>query len=165
MLGLLNFDLETGEIRNGLYSMSSAGDGWYYKRRLVPFGEFFPVPDAVRKWMRLQSLPYYDMTPGDEHQAPLLAGGQRLGATICYEDAYGADQLAALAARDAARQCHEQRLVRRFLRAAPATADGALPRARSGALADARDEQRHHRRHRRPTAQSPPASPSSSPAS
>ena len=96
MLGLLNFDLQTGEIRNGLYSMSSAGDGWYYKRRLVPFGEFFPVPEAVRKWMRLQSLPYYDMTPGEEHQPLLEAGGERLAATICYEDAYGADQLAAL---------------------------------------------------------------------
>jgi len=96
MLGLLDFDLATGEIRNGLYSMGSEGDGWYYKRRLVPFGEFFPVPPAVRRWMRLQSLPYYDMTPGEEHQAPLRAGGQRLAATICYEDAYGADQLAAL---------------------------------------------------------------------
>ena len=95
MLGLLNFDLQTGEIRNGLYSMSSAGDGWYYKRRLVPFGEFFPVPEAVRNWMRLQSLPYYDMTPGEEHQPLLEAGGERLAATICYEDAYGADQLAA----------------------------------------------------------------------
>ncbi len=98
MLGLLDFDLATGEIRNGLYSMSAGGDGWYYKRRLVPFGEFFPVPEAVRKWMRLQSLPYYDMTPGDEYQEPLHAGGQRLAATICYEDAYGADQLAALPA-------------------------------------------------------------------
>jgi apolipoprotein N-acyltransferase len=96
MLGLLDFDLQTGEIRNGLFSMSSAGDGWYYKRRLVPFGEFFPVPEAVRKWMRLQSLPYYDMTPGEESQPPLQAGGERLAATICYEDAYGADQLAAL---------------------------------------------------------------------
>jgi apolipoprotein N-acyltransferase len=97
MLGLLNFDTKTGEIRNGLYAMSRDRDGWYYKRRLVPFGEYFPVPEAVREWMRLQSLPYYDMTPGAEQQALLEAGGQRLAATICYEDAYGADQLAALA--------------------------------------------------------------------
>jgi apolipoprotein N-acyltransferase len=96
MLGLLDFDLESGEIRNGLFAMSADGDAWYYKRRLVPFGEFFPVPAAVRQWMRLQSLPYYDMTPGAELQPPLRAGGQRLAATICYEDAYGADQLAAL---------------------------------------------------------------------
>jgi apolipoprotein N-acyltransferase len=98
MLGLLNFDTETGEVRNGLYAMSRDGDGWYYKRRLVPFGEYFPVPEAVRNWMRLQNLPYYDMTPGAEQQPLLEAGGQRLAATICYEDAYGADQLATLAA-------------------------------------------------------------------
>ena len=97
MLGLLNFDTRTGEIRNGLYAMSRDGDGWYYKRRLVPFGEYFPVPEAVRDWMRLQSLPYYDMTPGAEQQPLIEAGGERLAATICYEDAYGADQLAALA--------------------------------------------------------------------
>jgi apolipoprotein N-acyltransferase len=96
MIGLLRFDFDTSEIRNGLYSMSAEGDGWYYKRRLVPFGEFFPVPAFVRKWMRLMSLPYYDMTPGGDSQAPLSAGGQLLAATICYEDAYGADQLETL---------------------------------------------------------------------
>ncbi len=97
MIGLLRYDFDTGQIRNGLYAMSEAGDGWYYKRRLVPFGEFFPVPAVVRRWMRLMSLPYYDMTPGSDGQPPLAAGGERLAATICYEDAYGADQLAALA--------------------------------------------------------------------
>ncbi|MBX3702432.1 MAG: apolipoprotein N-acyltransferase [Steroidobacteraceae bacterium] len=97
MIGLLRFDFATGEISNGLFSMSAAGDGWYFKRRLVPFGEFFPVPDAVRRWMRLMSLPYYDMTPGADDQPALAAGGERLGATICYEDAYGSEQLAVLA--------------------------------------------------------------------
>jgi apolipoprotein N-acyltransferase len=97
LVGLLRFDFGSGEIRNGLLAMTETGDGWYYKRRLVPFGEFFPVPESVRRWMRLNSLPYYDMTPGAEHQQPLEAGGERLGATICYEDAYGAEQLAVLA--------------------------------------------------------------------
>ncbi|MGH8135517.1 MAG: apolipoprotein N-acyltransferase [Steroidobacteraceae bacterium] len=96
LIGLLRYDFETGVIRNGLLAMSATGDAWYYKRRLVPFGEFFPVPDFVRRWMRLMSLPYYDMTPGDEHQDPLPAAGQKLGATICYEDAYGSEQLAVL---------------------------------------------------------------------
>jgi apolipoprotein N-acyltransferase len=96
LLGLLDFDPETGVVRNGLYAMGAEGEGWYYKRRLVPFGEFFPVPASVRRWMRLQNLPYYDMTPGAEEQPPLAAGGEKLAATICYEDAYGAEQLAVL---------------------------------------------------------------------
>jgi apolipoprotein N-acyltransferase len=36
------------------------------------------------------------MSPGAERQPPLLAAGQKIGATICYEDAYGAEQLAVL---------------------------------------------------------------------
>ena len=47
MIGLLRFDFETAEIRNGLYSMSGAGDGWYFKRRLVPLSEFFPVQSRL----------------------------------------------------------------------------------------------------------------------
>jgi apolipoprotein N-acyltransferase len=43
------------------------------------------------------SLPYTDMTPGQPQQ-PLLdtRGGDRLAVAICYEDAYGAEQLYAL---------------------------------------------------------------------
>ncbi|MDZ7644844.1 MAG: apolipoprotein N-acyltransferase [Woeseiaceae bacterium] len=69
----------------------------YRKRHLVPFGEYFPVPDFIRNWMRLMSLPHSDLSPGAARQ-PLLvtAGGRRLAVAICYEDAYGAEQLYAL---------------------------------------------------------------------
>jgi len=96
LIGMLRYDFDNGRIYNGLLAMSGADSSWYYKRRLVPFGEFFPVPAVVRRWMRLMSLPYYDMSPGDERQPALAAGGLRLGATICYEDAYGSEQLAVL---------------------------------------------------------------------
>ena len=76
-----------------MLALSGEEAGWYYKRRLVPFGEFFPVPDFVRSWMRLMSLAYVDMTPGGERQPPLSAAGLKVGMTVCYEDAYGADQL------------------------------------------------------------------------
>jgi apolipoprotein N-acyltransferase len=49
--------------------------------------------------MRLMSLPYDDISPGAEHQPVLRAAGQKLGLTICYEDAYGSSQLGIL--RDA----------------------------------------------------------------
>ena len=95
-IGLLRYEPDTDQYRNGLLVMSESGGGWYYKRRLVPFGEFFPVPKFVRSWMRLMSLPYTDMTPGDEHQPVLHAAGEALGLTICYEDAYGSQQLQVL---------------------------------------------------------------------
>jgi apolipoprotein N-acyltransferase len=96
VMGLLHFDAEGRTYRNGLLALSDA-NYWYDKRRLVPFGEFFPVPQFVRNWMKLMSLPYTDFVPGAPSQPPLPAGGVLLGATICYEDAYGAEQLAVLA--------------------------------------------------------------------
>jgi apolipoprotein N-acyltransferase len=95
-IGLVNFSEQTHQYHNGILVMSDAGNGWYYKRHLVPFGEYFPVPGFVRSWMRLMSLPYDDITPGDEHQPVLSAAGQRLGLTICYEDAFGSQQLQTL---------------------------------------------------------------------
>jgi apolipoprotein N-acyltransferase len=74
---------------------------WYDKHHLVPFAEFFPVPHFVRSWLRLMSLPYSDFTPGAAEQPPLAAAHLQLGATICYEDAYGSSMLAVLRRADA----------------------------------------------------------------
>ena len=74
---------------------------WYDKSHLVPFAEFFPVPSFVRSWLRLMSLPYSDFTRGGDDQPPLLAGGLKLGTTVCYEDAYGSSMLAVLHTADA----------------------------------------------------------------
>lgn len=73
----------------------------YRKRHLVPFSEYFPVPDFVRERLRLMSLPHLSMTPGEPRQ-PLLEmpGGRKLAVVICYEDAYGAEQLYALPEAD-----------------------------------------------------------------
>ncbi|HET7202040.1 MAG TPA: apolipoprotein N-acyltransferase [Steroidobacteraceae bacterium] len=94
IMGLIRRDPATGSYYNSV-SAWTAGEPqqWYDKRRLVPFGEFFPVPQAVRDWLRLMNLPYSDFQPGSEQQSPLRAGHERLAPTVCYEDAYGAEQL------------------------------------------------------------------------
>jgi apolipoprotein N-acyltransferase len=92
-IGLVNYLPETKQYFNGIFAPGAAGDGWYYKRHLVPFGEYFPVPAFVRSWLRLMSLPYSDFTAGSSHQPVLSAAGQKLGLTICYEDAFGSQQL------------------------------------------------------------------------
>jgi apolipoprotein N-acyltransferase len=91
--GLLNHDPETDAYYNAM-AVLSREEQWYYKRRLVPFGEFFPVPEFVREWMRLMNLPYSDFESGSEQQPPLAVAGETLAPTICYEDAYGVEQLA-----------------------------------------------------------------------
>ncbi len=47
-IGLVDYRPATKQYFNGILVLSSAGDGWYYKRHLVPFGEYFPVPAFVR---------------------------------------------------------------------------------------------------------------------
>jgi apolipoprotein N-acyltransferase len=92
ILGILSFDFDLDQYHNSLLVLGSRVDV-YHKRHLVPFGEFFPVPDFVREWMRLMSLPYRDAAPGDRDQPPLEVDGLQLAPSICYEDAFGAEQL------------------------------------------------------------------------
>ncbi len=92
IVGILTYEEERDEYRNSLLALGKPA-GAYHKRHLVPFGEFFPVPAFVRGWMRMMNLPYSDIAPGSERQPPLLAGGVPLAPSICYEDAYGAEQL------------------------------------------------------------------------
>lgn len=91
-IGLVMYQPQTNQFRNGILVMNESGESWYYKRHLVPFGEYFPVPDFVRSWMRLISLPYSDFAPGDARQPTLSAAGQKLALTVCYEDAFGSEQ-------------------------------------------------------------------------
>ena len=97
LFGILERDLEQQRVYNSIVAIDGQRRQVYRKRHLVPFGEYFPVPDFVREWMRLMNLPYSDISPGDAVQ-PLIEtpGGQRLAVAICYEDAYGAEQLFAL---------------------------------------------------------------------
>ncbi len=95
--GILEAEVDrTGEL--SLYNSMILADGSsrqaYRKRHLVPFGEYFPVPSFIREWMKMRDLPHRDMAAGEDVQELLLArDGNRLAVAICYEDAYGAEQL------------------------------------------------------------------------
>ena len=97
IMGLVRREPGSDNYYNSIAAWSPQ-EQWYAKRRLVPFGEFFPVPATVRRWMRLMNLPYSDFAAGPDDQTPLEAAGQKLAPTICYEDAYGAEQLRLAAA-------------------------------------------------------------------
>ncbi len=91
---------KTGEAEffNSVLAMdrASPGVGWYDKHHLVPFTEFVPLPDFAREWLRLRNLPSESFTRGAAVQEPFEAGGQKIAASVCYEDAYGSTQLPAL---------------------------------------------------------------------
>ena len=91
VLGILKDDPDS-TFENSVIALNKTRST-YVKRHLVPFGEYFPVPAFIRRWMRLMSLPYTDAEPGDDGQPPIEAGAERLGVTICYEDVFGSEQL------------------------------------------------------------------------
>jgi apolipoprotein N-acyltransferase len=95
VLGQLRRDPRRDVYYNAVLAL---GDGpqWYAKRRLVPLAEFFPVPEFIRNWLQGMDLPYSGFEAGGDSQPALDAAGQKLGVTICYEDAYASDQLAVL---------------------------------------------------------------------
>ena len=85
------------KIYNSVVLLDGESRQVYRKRHLVPFGEYFPVPAQAREWMRMLSLPHSDLSPGSDVQPLLVAGnGAELATVICYEDAFGAEQLYAL---------------------------------------------------------------------
>lgn len=104
LLGILEYNADRSVdplIYNSVLLLGSDERQTYRKRHLVPFGEYFPVPASVREWMRMQNLPYSDLSAGSDKQALLLAAnGANLAIAVCYEDAFGAEQLYAFPGAD-----------------------------------------------------------------
>lgn len=91
-LGVLTYDDDSARYQNSLIGLG-LHNAEYHKRHLVPFGEYFPVPQFVRKWMRGAGLPNQDTLPGRYDQTPLPMGEYLLAPSICYEDSFGEEQL------------------------------------------------------------------------
>jgi len=95
VLGILKRDSENGAAQNAVVALTETPQ-FYIKRHLVPFGEYFPVPEFIREWFQSLGLPYTDVSAGSPDQPLLSVGGERAAVTICYEDVFGIEQLAAL---------------------------------------------------------------------
>jgi len=82
---------------NSVLALDKDDPAFYDKRHLVPFGEYFPVPQIVRDWLRLMNLPHLDFLPGAADQPPMQVAGEAVAVSICYEDAYPAQLRRAMA--------------------------------------------------------------------
>jgi apolipoprotein N-acyltransferase len=76
-----------GEFYNSVVNLGSAPRQVYDKTHLVPFGEF--VPPLFGWVMRLVAIPLSDFGRGRPEQPPFAIAGQRVAASVCYEDAFG----------------------------------------------------------------------------
>ena len=80
---------------NGLISIGSAEDR-YYKRHLVPFGEFLPFKSVLRPLIDWFEVPMSDFTRGGAERPLLTVGPHRVGVSICYEDIFAEEVRQAL---------------------------------------------------------------------
>ena len=72
---------------NGLISIGSAEDR-YYKRHLVPFGEYLPFKAQLRPLIDWFEVPMSDFSQGQAPQPLLQVGAHQVGVSICYEDVF-----------------------------------------------------------------------------
>lgn len=77
-------------IYNSMIALG-ANRGRYDKRHLVPFGEYFPIPDWLRPIMDVLGTPYSDFSSGGTARAPIEVNGHRVGVSICFEDVFGSE--------------------------------------------------------------------------
>lgn len=65
------------------------GEGTYYKRHLVPFGEYLPLKKWLHGLIGFFNIPMSDFIPGEMPQPNLRVLGLAVAPFICYEIAYG----------------------------------------------------------------------------
>ncbi len=90
LVGVLVRDQPEGPLYNAMLSLG-VDRGSYYKRHLLPFGEYFPAPKFLLDVGSILGLQYSDFSSGPRDQAPLRLGTEVLGLSICFEDVFGRD--------------------------------------------------------------------------
>ncbi|MBI3146021.1 MAG: apolipoprotein N-acyltransferase [Pseudogulbenkiania sp.] len=83
---------------NAVIAPTAAGQPFYAKDHLVPFGEFIPLP-GVTSWIyRFMNMPLSGFSRGGANQPPIAMAGQQVAFNVCYEDSFG-EELIGPAAR------------------------------------------------------------------
>jgi len=92
--GIFVRDPQDGTYYNSLVALDGELDV-YHKRHLVPFGEYTPLRGLLGWLDRFVVIPMSDLGTGTGR--PLLqVNGHPVGASICYEDAFGEEVIEAL---------------------------------------------------------------------
>ena len=72
---------------NSILQLGSSSDS-YSKRKLVPYGEYFPGKNYFRFFHKYFLIPMSDLSSGDSLKNSLSVKGREVGILICYEVAF-----------------------------------------------------------------------------
>lgn len=85
--GIPFYDRDKNLFYNGIIALG-IDSGRYYKRHLVPFGEYLPCKFALCWLHKFFTIPMSDFVSGEKNQSDLLVQGIVFAPFICYEIAY-----------------------------------------------------------------------------
>ena len=88
IIGIPWYDMTIGRYYNAMVSVTE-NPGKYFKRHLVPFGEYLPFRHVFGWVLNILEIPLSDFTRGEEGQEPIQAAGYPIASSICYEDVFG----------------------------------------------------------------------------
>jgi apolipoprotein N-acyltransferase len=92
LYGVFVYDPPTGQAYNSVARLGKK-PAFYFKRHLVPGGEYLPLRGLLQWLAGMMVIPMSDLSSG--HGRPLLRlprlDNLAVGVSICYEDAYGAE--------------------------------------------------------------------------
>ncbi|HBC57905.1 MAG TPA: apolipoprotein N-acyltransferase [Gammaproteobacteria bacterium] len=87
VFGILVYDAESDTYYNSIHVPTTKQ--FYYKRKLVPFGETIPFAGLLGPIIDLFNLPYSALQPVTNKSALVEMGDNQLLGSICYEIAFG----------------------------------------------------------------------------
>ncbi len=87
---------EKGRYYNAMISLGQSGRQAYYKRHLVPFGEYLPGKAWLQPILDFMQIPMSNFSAGTSDKPVLRLAGQLAGIDICYEDAFASEVMRAL---------------------------------------------------------------------
>jgi len=84
LTGIPVLDRQAWQYYNAVIALG-ADQTFYYKRHLVPFGEYLPLRWLIGNTLDALAVPNADFSSGPDTQPPLQAAGYPVAASICFE--------------------------------------------------------------------------------
>jgi len=95
VLGLPVKDPDNGHYYNAMLSLGGEPE-FYFKRHLVPFGEYLPLKKLLQPLLQWMQIPMSDFAQPTASRPLMQLAGYPAGLSICYEDVFGSEIIQAL---------------------------------------------------------------------